>query len=242
MSIKELFKKKDKTPRASAVILAAGSSERMGADKLTMPLLGRPVLVRTLLAFQRSEQITEIIVVTRADRVSEIAELCKNSGITKAVKVVCGGETRMQSALCGVTETDPKATLIAIHDGARPLVTEELIARTVTAAAQLNCVIPVVASSDTMKLINEKGMTIGSVDREHTVRVQTPQVFDADVIKGALTNAVSRGLSLTDDSSAVEALNFKVYTVEGDEGNVKITRPVDLRIAESIMRERGEII
>lgn len=242
MSIRSLFKKKDKLPHASAVIVAAGSSQRMGKDKLTMMLLGRPVLARALLAFERCELIDEIVVVAREDRVVEFAEMCKNYGISKVSKVVCGGETRMESALSGVCEVDRKAKLIAIHDGARPLVTDDVIRRTVIAAAERNCVVPVAASADTLKLINDNGMTIGSVDREHTVKVQTPQVFDSDIIKGALTNAVSRKLSITDDSSAVEALNFKVYTVEGDEGNIKITKPIDISLAESIMRARGEII
>ena len=236
--IKGLFCEKDKTPRCAAVIVAAGSSERMGSDKLTAQLGGMPVLARTLRAFENCAMITEIVVVTRADRIEEIAALCKEYGISKASKVLSGGATRVESALVGVSEVDSRRGLIAIHDGARPLVTCELIERTVLAAKEHYAAVPVIPSTDTLKAVDGKGFVVGTVDRATTFRVQTPQVFKADFIKGALTKAMEKNLPLTDDCSAVEMMGVKTVTVPGDEDNIKLTTPRDMILAEAILKAR----
>ena len=124
-----LLKKKEKPPVCSVVIVAAGSSQRMGGDKLTMKLGAAPVLGRTILAFENSPLVDEIILVTRADRLEEIADLCHRNGMHKVRQVVSGGATRMESALAGVSAVRHGAEYIAIHDGARPLVSAELIER-----------------------------------------------------------------------------------------------------------------
>ena len=236
--LRNRLRPKDEKPCCSAVIVAAGNSQRMGNDKLFSDLAGMPVLARTLSAFQRSDLVDEIVVVTRQDRIEDVAKLCKDFGIEKASKVITGGKTRMESALAGVSETRPGAKLIAIHDGARPLVTQELIARTVMAAHDHLSAVPVIASTDTLKRVDEKGVIAGAVDRSQIVRVQTPQVFSADLIKGALTHAVQKELSLTDDCSAMEYMGVNTQTVPGDEENIKLTTPWDMQIAESIMRGR----
>lgn len=235
-----IFGKKEKLPQCAAVIVAAGSSERMGKDKLSMQLCSMPVLARTLAVFQRSPLVNEIVVVTRNERIEEIAELCRSYGISKASKVISGGATRMQSSLAGVSAVSCRAKLIAIHDGARPLVTQELIERAVYAAAEHLAAVPVIPSSDTLKAVGQNGVIEGTVDRASTVRVQTPQVFDADLIKGALTKAVNDSLAITDDSSAVEMMGIKVYTVDGDADNIKLTEPGDVAIAEAILKSRGD--
>lgn len=240
MKLKELFKKTEQRNTCSAVIVAAGNAQRMGADKVMLELGCMPVLVRTLLAFQNCYKIDEIIVVTRMEKVEEVASLCKKYGVTKAGKVIRGGKTRMESALAGVSEVRSNAKLIAIHDGARPFVTDEVIRRTVDAAAAYMSAVPVIRSTDTLKTIDEDGLIIGSVDREHTVRVQTPQVFNADLIKGALTKAVSDGLTLTDDCSAIEIMGIKTHTVDGDEDNIKLTTPRDIQLGELILKTRGD--
>ncbi len=240
MKLKELFKKTEQRNTCSAVIVAAGSAQRMGADKVMLELGCMPVLARTLLAFQNCDAIDEIIVVTRMEKVEEVASLCKKYGVTKAGKVIRGGKTRMESALAGVSEVRSNAKLIAIHDGARPFVTDEVIRRTVDAAAAYMSAVPVIRSTDTLKTIDEDGLIIGSVDREHTVRVQTPQVFNADLIKGALTKAVSDGLTLTDDCSAIEIMGIKTHTVDGDEDNIKLTTPRDLQLGDLILKTRGD--
>lgn len=240
MNIKDVFKKKDKTPHCSAVIVAAGSSQRMGADKLMADLGCMPVLARTLLAFENCELVDEIVVVTRIERVTELADLCKKYGITKASKVIRGGQTRMESALAGVSEVSARAKLIAIHDGARPFVTDEVIRRTVIAADKNMAAVPVVYCTDTLKFVDKLGLVAGPIDRDCTARVQTPQIFHADLIKGALSKAASDGLSLTDDCSAIEIMGVRAMTVEGDEDNIKLTTPRDMRIAEMILRDRGD--
>lgn len=240
MKLKELFKKTEQRNTCSAVIVAAGNAQRMGADKVMLELGCMPVLARTLLAFQNCDEIDEIIVVTRMEKVEEVASLCKKYGVTKVGKVIRGGKTRMESALAGVSEVRSGAKLIAIHDGARPFVTDEVIRRTVDAAAAYMSAVPVIRSTDTLKTIDEDGLIIGSVDRERTVRIQTPQVFNADLIKGALTKAVSDGLTLTDDCSAIEIMGIKTHTVDGDEDNIKLTTPRDIQLGELILKTRGD--
>lgn len=240
MELAKLLRKGDKLPRCAAVIVAAGSSERMGTDKLMMELCGMPVLARTLGAFQKSPLISDIVVVTRTDRIEEIADLCHKYGISKTSSVISGGATRMESSLAGVSAVSCRAKLIAIHDGARPLVTEKIIERAIRAAAEHMAAAPVIRSSDTLKAVDEGGFIVGTVDRACTLRVQTPQVFDADLIKGALTKAAKDGLGITDDCAAVEMMGVKTYTVEGDERNIKLTTPYDMAIAQTILSDRGE--
>lgn len=243
MNLLGLFGKKDqkqKEPHCSAVIVAAGSSQRMGSDKLLLKLGEIPVLARTLKAFQESPLVDEIIVVTRMEKLQETADLCKEFGIDKISRVIAGGKTRTESALAGVSEVRKGAKLIAIHDGARPLVTQDLILRTVYAAAENMAAAPAIPSVDTLKAVDAEGRIIGTVDRETTVRIQTPQVFQAEIIKGALTKAVDKGIVLTDDCAAAEMMGVRTKTVLGDEDNIKITTPRDMIFAAEILRERGE--
>lgn len=235
-----LKKRRDEKPTCSAVIVAAGSSQRMGSDKIMMKLGAMPVLARTVLAFENNEYIDEIIIVTRTEKLQEIADMCYRNGLHKVKKVISGGATRMESALAGVSAARHGAELIAIHDGARPLVSQGLISRTVLAAREYRSVVPAIASTDTLKTVDEKGFITGTVDRASTVRVQTPQVFHGDLIKGALTKAVEKGLTLTDDGSAMEMMGIKTFVVEGDPENIKITTPEDLVTARAIVESRGD--
>ena len=243
MKLLNLFKKSEtKEPHCSAVIVAAGSSQRMGSDKLMMKLGEIPVLARTLTAFQSSPLVDEIVVVTRLDKLQEIADLCKEYGIDKVSRVIAGGKTRTESALAGVSEVSSSAKLIAIHDGARPLVTADVILRTVYAAAEHMAAAPAVPSVDTLKAVDAEGCIIGTVDRETTLRIQTPQIFRAELIKGALTKAVEKGMTLTDDCAAAEMMGVRAKTVLGDEDNIKITTPRDMLFAAEILKERGEYL
>ena len=235
-------RKKEETPHCSAVIVAAGSSQRMGSDKLLHNLGIMPVLARTLLAFQDCDLVDEIVVVTRMEKIMEVAGLCKKYRIEKASKVISGGATRMESALAGVSEVKSRAKLIAIHDGARPLVSVELIERTIRAAAQYKAAVPAVKSVDSLKLVDDKDTVTGSVDREQVLRVQTPQVFEADLIKGALSYAAGNKLPLTDDCSAAELMGIKAHVVPGEEDNIKLTTPRDMLFAAAILKDRGEYL
>ncbi len=229
----------EKRPYCAAVIVAAGSSQRMGNDKIFAALGGLPVLVRSIRAFEEAELVDEIVVVTREEMLGHTADLVDKYAFGKVKKVVIGGKTRVESCLAGVSEVSFRAGLIAIHDGARPLVSQRVIRETVRAAAQYHAAVPVVRSVDTLKLLDENGVISGTADREKIFRVQTPQVFRSELIKGALTEAMRRGLVLTDDCAAMELMGIRTHTVEGDEDNLKLTTPRDMVLAEAIIRDRG---
>lgn len=222
----------------TAVVVAAGASQRMGQDKMFLPVAGIPVLARTLMQFQRCGEIDEILVVTREEKIVEVADLCKQYGIDKATKVLLGGKERSESSAAGVFQAAESSGYIAIADGARPLVTPELIAQTVQAARKYRAAAPAVPVKDTIKVV-ENGIVTDTPDRATLRAVQTPQVFEADLIKGALTNAIEKKLPLTDDCSAVEAMGFPVHLIEGSYENLKITTREDLALAEAFLAARG---
>ena len=239
MNFKKLFEnKKDKELACSAVIVAAGNSVRMGDDKLFMELEGMPVLARTLLAFENCPAVEEIVVVTREDKLTEVADMCKEYGISKAAKVIIGGKTRVESSLAGVLEVKNEAEIIAIHDGARPFTDSETIENCVEAAVHYLAAAPAIKCTDTLKAVDGRGYAVGTVDRNTTLRVQTPQVFHADLIKAALTRAVEKNAPITDDCSAVEALGVKAFMIEGDEDNIKLTTARDMMIANAVLQSR----
>lgn len=226
----------------SAVIVAAGNSQRMGKDKILMDIGGAPVIAYTLRSFQASEVIDEIIIVTKGESIQRMADICSEYGITKARRVVCGGKTRAESALIGVSNTSENATVIAIHDGARPFPSRALIERAVMAAEESYAAAPAVRATDTVRILNKKGVVVDTPDRELIALVQTPQVFNADIIKGALTKAVEKNLPITDDCSAVEAMGFKVVIVDGERDNIKLTTQSDIYAAEKILADRGTLM
>lgn len=240
MKLKKLFRRKQKDPHCSVVVVAAGSSERMSGDKMLMTLGAKPVIIRTLMAFQKSPMVDDIVVVTKREKITAIADMIKLYDITKVTQVISGGATRVESSLAGVSAVRRGAKLIAIHDGARPLVSQELIERVVKEANEHISAVPVLPSTDTLKRVDSRGVIVEGVDRASVFRVQTPQVFDADIIKGALTKAVEKRLPITDDCSAVDMMGFSTYTVEGDAGNIKLTLPEDMVLAEAILKSRGE--
>jgi len=228
-------------PRCTALVAAAGSSQRMGgANKLLQPLEGVPVLVRTLAALQVAGGVDEIVVAAREEDIVEVSQLCRTYGITKCSKVVRGGESRVHSVLLAALEAGPEPELLAVHDGARPLVTPELIDRVIAAAARCDAAAPAVAVKDTVKFVREDGGVEETLDRERLRAVQTPQVFQADLLKAALQSALEREDPVTDDASAVERLGKVVFLVEGEEENLKITTPADMILAEAVVRAREE--
>ena len=233
------FRTNTKTPHCSAVILAAGSSTRMGTDKSVLTLDGIPVIIRAVQAFEKHDLVDEIIVVTKEESVPMIADLCAQYALKKVRRVMAGGATRAESSLIGVTAVDKKAEYIAIHDGARPLITQKVITDALYAARDYHAAVPVIPSTDTLRMV-ENGFIGGDVDRDSVIRIQTPQIFDADLIKGALTYAVDKNVTVTDDSSAVRLTGFKIKTVEGDVNNIKLTTPEDVPVAEAILKEGGD--
>lgn len=241
MKLSSLFGGKSGKAGCSAVIVAAGFSQRMGRDKLFCELGGLPVLARTLRSFQTSELIDEIILVTREDSLEKVSALCREHGIDKVTRVVTGGSDRLHSSLIGASYVTAESKYIVIHDGDRPLVSEELIRRCVLAAKEYGAAVPVVPCVDTMKVVNADNFVTGTLERQNTYRVQTPQVFEATFLKAALTNAAKKNLPITDDAAAMEAMSAPIFAVAGDEDNIKITVPRDLAIAEVLLRMRESV-
>lgn len=229
-------------PHCAALVAAAGSSTRMGGgtNKLLLPLDGIPVLIRTLDALQRAERVDEIIVATREEELVEIAQLCHTYGITKCKKVVRGGESRAHSVMLAALEADKSMELLAVQDGARPLVTPALIDSVIAAATRCGAAAPAVPVKDTIKCVREDGAVAQTLDRSALRAVQTPQVFTADVLKAALQSVLEQGIEVTDDCGAVERLGKVVFLTEGEETNLKITTPADLVLAEAILKDREE--
>ena len=235
-------KKKPALPAVCAVIVAAGSSRRMGGEnKLLLPLDGIPVLVRTLRALEEATLVREIVVASREEDLLVIGDLCKTYGISKPVKIVCGGETRAASVLVATMECREDAAFIAVHDGARPLATPELIDNVIRLAFRTNAAAPAVAVKDTIKVV-EENKVVTTPDRDTLRCIQTPQVFDAALLRAALQAAVAGEIPITDDCSAVERLGKEIYLTEGSYENIKITTPEDMALATAILERREEML
>ena len=218
-----------------AVIVAAGSASRMGGiDKTVADLGGKPMIQRTVEAFQNCDVIREIVVVTREDLLVEVMGLCRK--MEKVRAVVVGGQNRQESVTAGLNVLSSKVKLVAIHDGARPLITWEVIDRAVRAANSYGTAAPSVPVKDTVKEA-QGGVVLSTPDRSKLQAVQTPQVFDMDLLRAAIRKAAQDGLEVTDDCSVVEHLGMRVKLVQGDERNLKVTTPMDLKIARMLLEE-----
>lgn len=218
-----------------AVIVAAGTASRMGGiDKVMAPLEGEPMIVRTVRAFQQCDAIREIVVVTREDLIEKIMGLCADFDKVRAV--VVGGKDRVESVRAGLNTLSKGIRLAAIHDGARPLITQAVIDRTVRAAHTYGAAAPAIPVKDTIK-IAKGGVVSATPDRSTLRAVQTPQVFDIDLLRAALKKATQSGAAITDDCSAVELMGMSVKLVEGDERNLKVTTPMDLKVAQMLLEE-----
>ena len=220
--------RRQRTPelRCSAVVPAAGSSTRMeGQDKLLLPLEEQPVLLHTLRALELCPYLAEIIVVTREDLIVPIGQLCRDA--------------RTHSVLAGLGELPSGAELVAIHDGARPLVSQEVLETVIFRAAECGAAAPAVPVKDTIKRARDS-LVEATLERSELFAVQTPQVFQVDLIKAALVKALEDGAALTDDCGAVERLGIGVSLTQGDYCNLKITTPEDLAVAEALFAWREQ--
>ena len=238
--LRGLFRKKDahNPDFCSLLLVAAGTASRMGGvDKVLYELGGVPVIVRAIQPFQESDLIHEIVVVTRRDSMVEVGQLCRLYQLTKVTRVVPGGEDRRASVQLGLEDLSPKAQLVAIHDGARPLITRDVLEAAVLRAGLAGAAAPGIPIKDTVKLL-EGGVVKETLPRERLCAIQTPQVFEVSLIKAALARSITDGVSLTDDCSAVERLGFTVSVTPGSEENIKLTTPGDLLLGESILAGR----
>lgn len=238
MKVTNLLRKVLPCKACGAVIVAAGSARRMGGvDKIMAELKGEPLILHTVRAFQETEVIGEIVIVTRPDLIESISQICKKAGMDKVTAVIAGGETRQESVNRGLGSLKKGTKLAAIQDGARPLVTPQLIDRVVRAAHTYGAAAPGVPVKDTVKEV-QGGIVLRTPDRSTLYAAQTPQVFDFDLIRGALTKAEKEKAALTDDCSAVERMGMSVRMVEGDERNFKVTTRQDLLLARVMLEEK----
>jgi 2-C-methyl-D-erythritol 4-phosphate cytidylyltransferase len=219
------------TRTGSAILVAAGSSRRMGFDKLTSPLAGVPVLRRTLDAFLAAESIAEIVIVCPAERWELLG-----GGFPKPVTRVDGGADRQDSVAAGLAALSATAGLVAVHDGARPLVSPEDIDRCVAAAAEHGAAALARRVTETLKRSDTAGFSAEAVSREQLWFMETPQVFEVPLLREAYQSVGSRGLAVTDEVSALETIGVRVKFVESTRPNPKITTPADLALAEALFR------
>lgn len=234
----KLFQRELPKAYCTAVIVAAGQASRMhGIDKIMAKLDGEPVICRSIRAFQSCEAIDAIIVVAKEALVSEIRMLCAQKGFDKVRAVTAGGATRTDSVMAGLDHAPAETAFAAIHDGARPLVPLPVIETAVQTAIRTGAAAPAIPVKDTIK-VAENRVVQKTPRRDMLFAVQTPQVFDFDLLRGALQKAREAGTPLTDDCSAVEALGMKVHLTDGSDENIKITTPLDLVLAEAILKGR----
>ena len=228
-----------KTMFVSAVIVAAGSSSRMnGVDKLFVPLKNEPLLAATLRAFQDSRTVNEIVLVVREEALEQAKQLCAMHGLDKVTAVVAGGKTRADSSGAGLAAVSRRTDVVLIHDGDRPFVDQDMIFRTVSAAARWGAATVAVPVTSTVKRAEDDAV-VETVSREGLYEIQTPQAFQIHLLKAARKKAKAGSAEATDDCMMVEAMGGRPVLVEGSRLNIKITVPEDLILAEAIADRLG---
>ncbi|MEY4570337.1 MAG: 2-C-methyl-D-erythritol 4-phosphate cytidylyltransferase [Verrucomicrobiota bacterium] len=216
----------------SAIVVASGASRRMGFDKLASPLAGVPVLRRTLDAFLAADSISEIVVVCPAER----WELLGSGEFSKPVRRVDGGADRQDSVAAGLAALAAQTDLVAVHDGARPLIAPADIDRCVAAAVEFRAAALARRVTETVKHSDAAGFSAGAVSRENLWCMETPQVFEIQLLLKAYQAVAAQGLAVTDEVSAMEAIGVPVKFIESIQPNLKITTPADLALAQALLR------
>ena len=224
----------------SAIIVAGGSSQRMGSDKLFANVAGDLVIAHAIRAFDRAPSVSEIIVAARKDRSVEIQKISRGAGFKKLHSIVPGGERRQDSVQAGLDAVDTRARYIAVHDAARPLITPEEIERVFEQCRAHGAAALAHPVNDTLKRAGADLLVVGSVDRNQLYAMETPQIFERKLIEDAYRAVYAQNISVTDEVSAVERLGHKVFLVLNDDFNFKITYPRDLSLAELVLRQRQE--
>ena len=227
--------------KISAIIPAAGSGKRMGGNrsKQYLAIGERPILVETLMVFNESPHIDEVILVSPPDDIDLMEGLLKKYDLAKVSKIVKGGKERQDSISNAIDSLDRDSGIVLVHDGVRPFIDDEIIRELIDTVNQYGAAIAAVPVKDTVKKVLHNSIT-GTVPREDLWLAQTPQAFSAKVIIDAYANAREKGIRGTDDASLVEAMGLAVKIVMGSYKNIKITTPEDLLFAEAIKRERAK--
>lgn len=224
----------------SVIIAAAGNSTRYGTGKSKQFLIldNTPVLIKSIQAFEEIDDVKEIIITARKQDFDIIEDFIAQYGVRKVKRIVEGGATRQDSIYAAVEKVDEEADLIAVHDGARPLIKRKVIESVIQKADEVDAAACAVPVKDTIKIIDSSGKIVTTPERDSLRAVQTPQVFRLSLYKEAIEKAVSDGKQYTDDCQLVESMGYPVYLVDGDYENIKITTPDDLLVAEKFLYER----
>ena len=222
--------------KKTAIIVAGGTGQRMGATlpKQFLTIEGKSILLHTLSQFVTAFWDINFIIVLPADFIQEGQNLIASSGFNQHFQFVAGGDTRFQSVKNGLAQADPDA-IVFVHDAVRCLLTPDLIQRCYQQAIEKGSAIPAVSSTDTIRIT--EGTKHHVVDRTNVMMIQTPQTFNAALLKKAFEQAYQP--SFTDEANVLEASGKEVYLIEGEYENIKITRPLDLAIAEYILAKRA---
>jgi 2-C-methyl-D-erythritol 4-phosphate cytidylyltransferase len=224
----------------TAIIVAAGSSRRMGFDKLFALLAGKPVIAHSIAAFEQCKQIDEILIVSREERMKDIEKAVKQGKFAKVKKIVAGGAERHVSVWNGLQAVSAETSYVAIHDGARPLVTPDLIEQCINLAMEKGAVSCSAPIPDTVKRASNDQEVTESVERSGLWAMQTPQVFNSGLILQAYASLMAKNEQVTDEVSAVQKLGKKIALLRNDDWNLKITFPRDLEMAEHILAIRDK--
>jgi 2-C-methyl-D-erythritol 4-phosphate cytidylyltransferase len=224
----------------SAIIVAAGSSERMGFDKLFALVSGKPVIAHTIAAFERTDCVDEIILVGRPDGLGELGKIIGQP--TKVKQIVEGGAERSDSVRAGLEHLNPNSDFVAVHDAARPMVTPEKITRVFEVCRRSGGAAALAEPiNDTLKRADADLAVKEPVDRNGVYAMQTPQVFARKLLEEAYRLIAKKNVSVTDEVSAVELLGRKIVLVPNHDFNFKITYPRDLPLAEFVLKQRASI-
>lgn len=227
-------------PYRSAIIVAAGHSSRMGFDKITTDLHGHPVIWYSLQAFSQVPGMKEIVVVAAAEQVGKVHEIA--SAFKLCHMVVRGGEHRVESVICGLEALSAREGLVAVHDGARPLITPEAIEKSYECASRFGAAACGEPLTDTLHRVDDVGRIDKNIDRSHLWRMQTPQVFAASALLEVLQQAVSNDSRPTDDAGAFLSAGRPVHISPNLEPNFKMTYPADLILAEALLAHRHQAL
>jgi 2-C-methyl-D-erythritol 4-phosphate cytidylyltransferase len=226
----------------TAIIVAAGDSRRMGFDKLFTAIAGKPVIAHTISAFQRANSVNEIIVVAREDRQNEIKTIVRDRKSEKVRSIVPGGKHRQDSVRAGLDRLDSATRWVAVHDAARPLITPEQIERVFQQCANHGAAALAEPINDTLKRADSDLLVSGSVDRDQLYAMQTPQIFERQLLEDAYRAVCAENIFVTDEVSAVERMGRKVVLVVNGDFNFKITYPRDLPLADFVLNQRMDSV
>lgn len=220
-----------------AVIPAAGQGQRMGKKKQFLSLRGKPLLFWTLKAFENCAEVDCVVVVVNAEEISKAVEMIEKESIKKVTAVVEGGRRRQDSVIRGFKALPEGVDIVVIHDGARPLIEPNIITQAIKDLGFFDSVVVAVPAIDTLKEVSE-GLIVRTLDRRLVWHAQTPQVFKRKILAKALEVIEKENLEFTDEAAVVEALGYRVAVTMGDYANFKITTPLDLVLAEAVLKER----